>query len=527
MSEVAENSQWYKGKQPIVEEFSGQHRALLSTLAGRNFCKPPGFLMEASLALEEVGKNKLSALNYQIVAESIERELKQTGHNYTQLYKAARIAFELEKQTLLTALQQEFANMDAAQSLTEEELNLLFVELDVRRIILIATKTAIELEMEDLKQELAGVDRLTFTKEELLINEKVVTATAKLTVIPYLETLIEAQKQTLSAEESNISHSESLVAKKELLLNKKEEVLPYIEDKANMQIALADKKEELIPYIEDKAASQIELATKKEELIPYTENKVNKQLEVITAKKETLPYLENKVIATEELLVEKENLFPLMSDKNDAQIQLIAKKEELLPHIETNAVSLAELANKKSEMVQYIETKAEAQTAFAQALIDSIPKEQDIMAEGIKVSELRKELIYSKGDILQVEGRIEALRADLKAAMFSRQGIRVENQNTFLTADIANIAEASAENTTTLGNLITDRSQINSGNMDTAAIIADNKITGQDAASSAVVTAQTQEITSGRMTDKRRIKGVASAQAAAKITSKLIHLIGS
>jgi hypothetical protein len=180
MSEAAENNQYYKSKQPIVEEYSSQHRTLLSTVASRSFCKAPGYLMEASLMLEETGKNKLSALNYTITAEAIERELKQTGHDYSQAYKAARIAFELEKQTLLTALQQEFANLDAAQSLAEEELNRLFVELDIRRIILITTKTTIELQMEDLKRQLAETDRLTFYNEEALVNAQVVTANKKL-----------------------------------------------------------------------------------------------------------------------------------------------------------------------------------------------------------------------------------------------------------------------------------------------------------------------------------------------------------
>jgi L-lactate utilization protein LutC len=240
MSETADNSQFYKGKQPVIDEFANSHRTLMSAVAGRNFLKLPGFAYEASIMLEEVGKNKLSALNYQIVAEAIERELKQTGHTYSMTYKAARIAFELEKQTLLTDLQQEFADLDAMQSLTKEELDRKFVELDLRRIILITTKTTIELEMEELKQELIDVDRLTFDNEALLINEKVTTATAKLAVIPYLESLIESQGKLLTAEEANIPYMEDLIDEKELLIDKKEEVVPYLENKSAKLILLAE-----------------------------------------------------------------------------------------------------------------------------------------------------------------------------------------------------------------------------------------------------------------------------------------------
>jgi L-lactate utilization protein LutC len=267
MGVTAENNQYYKGKLPIIEEFSNQHRALLSTVASRGFCKVPGFLHETSFALEEAGKNKLSALNYQIVAEAIERSLKQTGHNYTQLYKAARIAFELEKQTLLTDLQQEFADMDAAQSLTEEELNRLFVELDIRRIILITTKTTIELELESLKQELTDIDRLTFTNEEKLINEKVVTATAKLAVIPYLEALIEAQGKILLAEEANLPYMEDLIDEKELLIDKKEEIIPLLQEKADEQLKLANVLWEQIAFQKQMLTAAIDKIVLKTDIV--------------------------------------------------------------------------------------------------------------------------------------------------------------------------------------------------------------------------------------------------------------------
>jgi len=212
----------------------------MTTVASRNFSHPPGYLFESSIMLEETGKNKLSALNYQIISDAIERELKQTGHEYTQEYKVARIAFEIEKQTLLTDLQQEFADLDAVQSLSKEDLDSQFIELDIRKLILVTTKTAIELEMEGLRQDLIATDSLTFDNEALLINEKVNTVTAKLEIIPFLEALIVAQENILVAEQANIPLMNNLIYEKEILAAKKEELTPLYTEKADKIIELSD-----------------------------------------------------------------------------------------------------------------------------------------------------------------------------------------------------------------------------------------------------------------------------------------------
>jgi len=270
MGKIAEDSQFYKGKKEILDEFSGSHRTLMTTVASRNFSHPPGYLFESSIMLEETGKNKLSALNYQIVSDAIERELKQTGHNYTQTYKASRIAFEIEKQTLLTALQQEFADLDAVQSLSKEDLDSQFIELDIRKLILVTTKTAIELEMEGLRQELIATDRLTFDNETQLINEKVNTATAKLEIIPFLEDLIVAQENILVAEQANIPLMNNLMDEKELLAAKKVEITPYLYDKATAYISLATAILTAIPIEEQRLDVAISKAGLKMEAVDNT-----------------------------------------------------------------------------------------------------------------------------------------------------------------------------------------------------------------------------------------------------------------
>lgn len=239
MTQQTENAQWYKGKAGVIGEFETKQKTLLSSVAGRNFSKAPGFLFEASIANEGQSKLKLSALNYQIVAEAIERELKQTGHDYDIAYKNARIAFELEKQTLLTALQQEFSDLNYIQGLKEEELNRLFVELDVRKIVLITTKTSLDIELEEVKQAIQETDRLTFDNETLLVQERLNTVNAKLAVIPYVEAIINANERLLIAEEANYDDMADLITEKGLLVDKKEEVMPLVEEKGEKQILLA------------------------------------------------------------------------------------------------------------------------------------------------------------------------------------------------------------------------------------------------------------------------------------------------
>lgn len=282
MGEIAESSQWFKEKGKVLDEFSGSHRALLSTVASRSFCKIPGFLYEASLTLEETGKNKLSALNYQIVAESIERELKQTGHDYTQAYKTARIAFELEKQTLLTALQQEFADLDATQSLKKEELDRLFVELDIRRIILITTKTTIDLEMEGLKRQLAETDRLTFANEGALVDAQVVTANKKLEIIPYLDAILASEEKVLIQEQANSVTMESLVDEKGLLIDKKNEVLTKVIAKAVEALILSAAIIASIPIEQQIMTQKVNEAGSREAIVDGKRNVIAAEMAVET-----------------------------------------------------------------------------------------------------------------------------------------------------------------------------------------------------------------------------------------------------
>jgi len=239
MGYVAEDSQFFKGRREVTDDYKDKHRTLTSEVAGRNFTRDPGFFFEAATILEIRGKQKLSDLNYQITADAIKRELIQTGHDYDIAYKDARIAFELSKQALMSALQQELADLKFTQNLSEEEVNRQIVELEIRALIIITTKTEIALEMESLKQELEETKRLTMDKEVDLINQRIITANKKLAIIPYIEALIASEQAVLAAEEANIPYLQEHIEKKQELIGKKEEIIPYVQEKAEKLEELA------------------------------------------------------------------------------------------------------------------------------------------------------------------------------------------------------------------------------------------------------------------------------------------------
>lgn len=527
MSKIAEDNQFFKGKKDILDEFSANHGALLSAVAGRNFLKLPGFLQEASIQVEEIAKNKLSALNYQILSEAINRELTQSGHDYTQAYKAARIAFELEKQTLLNALQDEFKAMDLAYSITEEDLNRLFVELDVRKILLITSKTAIDLQMEGLKQQLLDIDRLTFTKETQLINEKIATATAKLGVIPHVEALILAQERVLSAEEGNLTGMGSLIDVKGLFIDKQYEVLPYIQDKATARLALASKKEEVLPYIVSKADEQVNLANKKQEILSYIERKIDAQTDLAGVEQELLAYIEDKIDARVLLIASERGLLPYMEEKSLARQQLSFKQESLAPHILEKASSIISLANKEIELLPKYVDKATASLALAGANDIATGVKEQRLAVAVERAVLKSVAIEGTLDMLSADVATEALRRELSLARTELTTAKVNRQIAVSAGRTENLGVLAAEHSGLTSSLINYRVAIASGVRSAKAAMLATDIAGDEEANVTSVNADEYSTRLIASYSSNATRETANAAANAKITNQLIHILGS
>src|SRR6056297_2391602 len=156
MSKTQENARWRREKTPILSEYLDKTRQAISAVAGRGFDNSPGFLYDIQTGLESATKQKLSEINFAILQEQIEQEIKQADADYDLAFKNARIAWEQEKQELLYNWQVELSQLQQEMAHDEELLNMLAVEVGKRAVDLQEAKTEIELELEGYRQELAN-----------------------------------------------------------------------------------------------------------------------------------------------------------------------------------------------------------------------------------------------------------------------------------------------------------------------------------------------------------------------------------
>lgn len=262
MGTISENSLWYKGKSEVFREFKKNSAAILSAVASRNFSAMPGFAIEACTDVEIDSKIKLTEYNQKIMSDAIDRELKALGlENYIALKQAA-MAWEVEKIQLFSDLQTEFADKELIRSLSGEAIDGLMIDQEVREIGVLLSKTAIEIEIEDIKRQKEEVELLPLPYEEQLATAKLAAATRKLAVIPYILAALAAQKIALDTEETVIMPAREQKANydKEVADLTTTEVLPLMATKAAAMSVLTTKQADLLAPMIEKAAASVELA---------------------------------------------------------------------------------------------------------------------------------------------------------------------------------------------------------------------------------------------------------------------------
>jgi len=339
MGETAERNQWYKGKAEILRDHVGKHSMLQDAVAARVFQEAPGYLAEAVTDLEQATKLRLSTLNYEIVKAAVEREIQQTGHDYDIAYKEARIAFELEKSQLLTALQQEYADLEYTMALKEQEVEYLAVEAFIRSLTLITLRAAIKEEREALEQELINVKRLPYDTEIRLIQAKQATVEAKLMLIPYLENIIDAGQRLLTQEEINIGYKEDEIQAREALVDNKEALLSVLDEKAGATMDLADAITEEIEFRKERLAIALKKAEANQDKAQNEKNHLETEA-AIEALRDSL----NQARAT------------LRARQNELSIELIGKDTE----------GVTEIAEKATEISIDIDETKEAAAGYRQ-----------------------------------------------------------------------------------------------------------------------------------------------------------------
>jgi hypothetical protein len=268
MSEISrEAASWRRGKTPVVLKYIDDHAKLLSETAGRGFLSMPGFVYGAENGLELSAKMNLSELNYKILSETIEREIKAAGIDYGLAYKNAVIVWELEKQTLLDLWAKEYAGIKQDMAGSEEVLNLLAIEVSKRAITLLEGKTAIEEEAETYKLALVNLDGTVSPYEVQLANAKLLTAQRKLLIIPVLQEIITKEQELLVREGLKADAFTQYMAAEQAIAAKKQTLEPVINELATKVDQLADKiTSDQIPAeqaISDEKMTQAEIAVEK------------------------------------------------------------------------------------------------------------------------------------------------------------------------------------------------------------------------------------------------------------------------
>ena len=356
-----ERAEYSKGKTPIIAKYSDEHSKLFAEIAGRGFLQLPGYAYNAENGIELLAKTQLSELNYKILSETIDRELKQTGIDYGIEYKVAAMAWELEKQVLMVAWEAEYASIKQGMVSTEEVLNMISIEVSKRAITLLNAKTVIEIAMEADRKAIAVLDGTAAPYEVQLANAKLLTAQKKLELIPIIETIITKEQELLIIEQQKAAKYTDLVAAEQLVATKKQTLTPFVNELA----AVSDQYANAIPgeiLTEQQIANekllqseseQIQAADKVQELNAEIATE-GKQIELLAAKRalEVTTFNDDQTVIAHEKTLERTYQTDMMADFN----QILADEKAADDKIISDRGSIHDTQNK---------TKLESATVIA------------------------------------------------------------------------------------------------------------------------------------------------------------------
>ena len=485
MSEILrEQAQWRIGKTPIIGKYIGEHKKLFDEIAGRGFLNLPGYAYDLENELELRLKLGLSEINYKILSETIERELKQQGIDYNLQHRNAAMAWEVEKQALMAAWDAELAGIKQGMAMEEEILNRLAQEIAARQIYLIEAKTEIDLEMEGYRLTLAQLDGQTAPYEVQLANAKVLTAQKKLEVIPILQEIISKEQELLVLEQGKAIEYTALMNIERQIADKQKEIIPTLQ-------TIISKEQGLLALEAGKAAEYTTLVGVEGQI-------ADKQGEIITA-------LENVIAKEYELL-------PFEEQKAQGYRNLMQAKQEN--------------ASKKQLLVPWYLELANLNQAYAALIPGQLAIEMQIAQE--KIAQAQAVNTKSENQLDELNSEIDAANAKISASEAERQ-VRDERFNTeqnLLKDDLINENIYQSLSDAFIAALI-------ASNQSTQGVVNTNKRT-ENTARNATRKTSTETITQASMNadasanaaEIRKTREVATINAAAKITASLTHLIG-
>lgn len=525
MGELAERSQWYRGKDPIMEGYSRERRGLLQATAGK-VDHAPGYMTDAITDLEIKAKRALSDLNYQIIAEAVERELAQQGLDYDLAYRTSTIEWEIEKAGLLDALTRELTDARKAREDREIVLANLAIEVGLRQVALINAKALLENEMEGVRKQLAETQGLTLPKEIELANARLATAQRKLDIIPHLYAVLQAQEDLLAAEQANIPLMEELIAErmemipiKQDLVGLKEHLITALDALTDPKMTVAQKKETLaqarIAYenrAKDKLTPALELVNAMETLNTAMQVYINKRGELVG------PYMERAVKLHE--LIEPRTEYARALTETIPYIQELALKRReliqpsldkarelgrLIDPLKRKAAKALEVANATKDMARIEKATKDIFLEIEELKKDGIEADLDVMAKRLEEGDYQQALV-------EANVVLRTLQAHNRAVLTQQEAID--------SAEYLSLKEAGQTAVIEKEKLAADTE------VDTRYEVSTTRIDSREDSVKTTVGARVgydgaiEKIARDQATAKKRI---AETNASANITSKLIH----
>lgn len=349
-----------------MREYVKNRNVALSAVAGRGFLRMPGFLYDIENDLETDAKRKLSDINYAILQETIERELKQTGLSYDLSYRNLLMDWELRKQELMDAWEAELAGIKMDMAGKEEALARLEIETASRGTILLTAKTEIELQAESLRNQIAALADDTADYEVQMANQKLLTAQKKLEIIPILQQIVSREQELLASEQGKIPYEQELLTAIQATASKKEELVPYtaelatateaysgeLEKQAEIELDIAEKRIEGAEISVRKAEVRIEEANLREAI-------TGKELELLQAKIVTEDtrdsvdedVLEAQVSAQQTINAEEQEAAAAINSSDRTTNQTVVSRKESVISINEDTQTTA--ADEKAAMERY------------------------------------------------------------------------------------------------------------------------------------------------------------------------------
>ncbi|MDY6893818.1 MAG: hypothetical protein SVO01_00145 [Thermotogota bacterium] len=325
--------QFIRGKTKIMTEFSRERETLESAVAGRGFSFTPGFMYRIVNNLETDTKQKLSDLNFQLLEQAVERELRESKIDYDIAYKNAAVAWEIEKQELISDWSEELAQLKKEDSQQEDSVKKYAIEVGRRAIELIAAKSAIALQIEEYQKQMAELDGQTATYEGQLADAKILTANKKLEMLPYISQLISIEWDLLD--------KDKILANKELVIS---EMLIQL---ASKDVLIAGKTQELV--------------NKKGDIVTAEES-------LVSAKNRLLTALGTKADAEEDLIDAEEAAQTVWTNQvYPATLTLLDTMEEYITELATQLALINQIADVKADTADIKELGLDKQRAVLSA----------------------------------------------------------------------------------------------------------------------------------------------------------------